>query len=170
MTTRPSIRRPAVIVVALPLLCAPIAAAVAQSPDLDADKQRTAASLYNDEGDAQCGATGTCAALLPALPAGTAVRVRQIGCTIAASKGAQVQYVDISAAPTLLADPTAREILSAPLQTGESTTTTFFVLHSGSLLGVTEPDRIRIRVLWVNSSLPSFSRWHCTVSGQFIAP
>jgi hypothetical protein len=68
----------------------------------------------------------------------------------------------------LTSKASVREFLSAPVLSAEDANNSYFVLHSGSLLAVTDPDRIRIRVVWLSSSPPASSRWQCTVSGQFV--
>lgn len=134
------------------------------------DRTASAHDIYNAEARTECAKSNVCEGLLPRLPAGTAVTVRQVGCTIFASKGAQFQYVDIAATAGLKASAKTHEFLGAPVLTGEDADTSYYVLHSGTLLPVAAPDRIRIRTVWIAATTPAFVVWDCTVSGQVTPP
>jgi hypothetical protein len=164
--------RPALLYLAslISALSALALAASAQSLHLaGSDPAISAHEIFNAEASTECAKTNVCEGLLPRLPAGATVTLRQVGCTIFASKGAQFQYVDVAAAAGLQASAKVHEFLGAPVLTGEDADTSYYVLHSGTLLPVSAPDRIRIGVVWVAASAPAFTVWTCSVSGQIAA-
>jgi hypothetical protein len=163
----PAIFSLTLLAAALPALAGP---AFAQLRIAGSDGQTASAhEIFNAEASTECAKTNVCEGLLPRLPAGATVTLRQVGCTIFASKGAQFQYVDIAAAAGLQARAKVHEFLGAPVLTGEDADTSYYVLHSGTLLPVTAPDRIRVGVVWVAASAPAFTVWTCSVSGQIAA-